>query len=145
MGKLFGSVFWDYSEKPLNLQGRICLQYSLYWGFLGLLLIYVLDPATVRLVAGRPLPAAAYVLAVLVTLTVLSSILTLLAFHRFDQKVAHLKAQRDSTPPLTIDAPRTTDRPARAGRGDDQHVPADEPHRGVLGAPEADRGRPAPR
>ena len=43
MEKLFGSVFWDYSEKPLNLQGRICLQYSLYWGFLGLLLIYVLD------------------------------------------------------------------------------------------------------
>jgi len=105
MEKLFGSVFWDYSEKPLNLQGRICLQYSLYWGFLGLLLIYVLDPATLRLVEGWPLPAAAYVLAVLITLTVLSSILTLLAFHRFDQKVAYLKAQRDSTPLPTIDTP----------------------------------------
>jgi uncharacterized membrane protein len=105
MEKLFGSVFWDYSEKPLNLQGRICLQYSLYWGFLGLLLIYVLDPATLRLVEGWPLPAAAYVLAVLITLTILSSILTLLAFHRFDQKVAYLKAQRDSTPLPTIDTP----------------------------------------
>lgn len=105
MEKLFGSVFWDYSEKPLNLQGRICLQYSLYWGFLGLLLIYVLDPATVRLVQAWPLPAAAYVLAILVTLTVLSSILTLLAFRRFDQKVAYLKAQRDGTPLPTIDTP----------------------------------------
>jgi uncharacterized membrane protein len=103
MEKLFGSVFWDYSEKPLNLQGRICLQYSLYWGFLGLLLIYVLDPATVRPVQGWPLPAAAYVLGVLVVLTVLSSILTLLAFRRFDQKAAYLKARRDGTPLPSID------------------------------------------
>ena len=105
MEKLFGSVFWDYSEKPLNLQGRICLQYSLYWGFLGLLLIYVLDPATVRLIAGLPLPAAAYALAVLVVLTVLSTILTLLAFRRFDQKVSYLTAQRDGTPLPAIDTP----------------------------------------
>lgn len=105
MEKLFGSVFWDYSEKPLNLQGRICLQYSIYWGFLGLLLIYVLDPTTVRLVESWPLPAAAYVLAVLVVLTVLSSILTLLAFRRFDQKVAYLKARRDGAP-----LPRSTPR-----------------------------------
>jgi len=64
MEKLFGSVFWDYSEKPLNLQGRICLPYSIYRGVPGLLLIYVLDPATLRLVQAWPLPAAAYVLAV---------------------------------------------------------------------------------
>ena len=105
MEKLFGSVFWDYSEKPLNLQGRICLQYSIYWGFLGLLLIYVLDPTTVRLVESWPLPAATYVLAVLVVLTVLSSILTLLAFRRFDQKVAYLKARRDGAPLPAIDTP----------------------------------------
>jgi hypothetical protein len=115
MEKLFGSVFWDYSEKPLNLQGRICLQYSLYWGFLGLLLIYVLDPATVRLVQGWPLPAAAYVLGVLVVLSVLSSILTLLAFRRFDQKVAYLKARRDGTPLPSIDG--------RVGRLVDRLVP----------------------
>ncbi|HYI53506.1 MAG TPA: putative ABC transporter permease [Microlunatus sp.] len=115
MEKLFGSVFWDYSEKPLNLQGRICLQYSLYWGFLSLLLIYVLDPATVRLVQGWPLPAAAYVLGVLVVLSVLSSILTLLAFRRFDQKVAYLKARRDGTPLPSIDG--------RVGRLVDRLVP----------------------
>ena len=105
MEELFGSVFWDYSDEPLNLQGRICLQYSLYWGFLALLLIYVLDPATVRLVEGWPVPAAAYVLAVLMVLTVLSAILMLPAFRRFDQKVAYLAAQRDKTPLPTIDTP----------------------------------------
>ena len=56
-----------------------------------------------RLVQGWPLPAAAYVLAVLMVLTVLSAILTLLAFRRFDQKVAYLKARRDGTPLPAID------------------------------------------
>ena len=46
MEKVFGTVFWDYSNKPLNLHGRICLEFAIYWGFLGLLLIYVLDTTT---------------------------------------------------------------------------------------------------
>lgn len=32
----FGSVAWDYSDLPLNINGRVCLIYSLFWGFLGL-------------------------------------------------------------------------------------------------------------
>jgi len=32
MEKVFGTVTWDYSDKLLNLHGRICLQYSCYWG-----------------------------------------------------------------------------------------------------------------
>ena len=31
----FGSVSWDYSHLPFNLNGRICLMYSLMWGVLG--------------------------------------------------------------------------------------------------------------
>ena len=105
MEKLFGTLFWDYSDMPLNLHGRICLQYSLYWGFLGLLLIYVLDPSTVRMVTSWPVPGAFYALVVLLVLTTVSAVLTLLAFRRFDQKVAYLKAQRDGRPLPTIDTP----------------------------------------
>ena len=32
---LFGSVSWDSSNVPLNINGRICLLYSVFWGFLG--------------------------------------------------------------------------------------------------------------
>ena len=105
MEKLFGTLFWDYSDKPLNLQGRICLQYSVYWGLLGLLLIYVLDPSTVRMVTSWPLPGAFYALVALLVLTTVSVVLTLLAFRRFDKKVAYLKAQRDGRPLPTIDTP----------------------------------------
>jgi uncharacterized membrane protein len=103
MEKIFGSVFWDYSNKPLNLHGRICLEFATYWGFLGLLLIYVLDPTTIDFVNSFPRPGADYVLTVLLVITGLSLILTLMAFVRFDQKVAYLKAKRDGQPLPHID------------------------------------------
>lgn len=35
MELVFGSRSWDYSHMPFNLNGRICLLYSLFWGILG--------------------------------------------------------------------------------------------------------------
>jgi uncharacterized membrane protein len=32
---LFGAVWWDYSDMPLNLNGRICLPASLLFGLAG--------------------------------------------------------------------------------------------------------------
>ena len=32
----FGSVAWDYSHLPLNINGRVCLLYSVFWGVIGL-------------------------------------------------------------------------------------------------------------
>jgi uncharacterized membrane protein len=98
MEKLFGTVFWDYSNKPLNLHGRICLEFAIYWGFLGLLLIYVLDPTTLAVVDSLPRPAFEYVLNVALVLTAASVALTLAAFIRFDQKVENLRALRDGKP-----------------------------------------------
>ncbi len=34
---LFGAVSWDYHGMPLNINGRICFLYGLFWGALGLL------------------------------------------------------------------------------------------------------------
>lgn len=36
--------WWDYSDKFLNINGRISLIYSIFWGLLGLYLINVLNP-----------------------------------------------------------------------------------------------------
>ncbi len=41
--------WWDYSKKPWNLDGYICLQYSILWGILGVLLIFVANPLFVSL------------------------------------------------------------------------------------------------
>lgn len=36
MIRLFGSFWWDYSNKLLNYKGIICLESSIAWGFLGI-------------------------------------------------------------------------------------------------------------
>ena len=42
MEKLFHVRYWDYSDKPLNLNGHICLFCSLGWGVFSVLMVKVL-------------------------------------------------------------------------------------------------------
>jgi uncharacterized membrane protein len=44
LDKVFHISLWDYHDRRFNLQGRVCLENSLGFGALGLLLIYVLHP-----------------------------------------------------------------------------------------------------
>ena len=41
---LFGVRWWDYSKRFLNINGRICLLYSIFWGVLSLILIRIINP-----------------------------------------------------------------------------------------------------
>lgn len=40
----FGTVAWDYSRLPLNINGRVCLLYSLFWGVLGVVWVKAVIP-----------------------------------------------------------------------------------------------------
>lgn len=46
--------FWDYHNQPANLQGRVCLPFSLIWGVLGLGLRYGVQPFMTALVGRFP-------------------------------------------------------------------------------------------
>ncbi len=93
MEKLFGTVFWDYSDKPLNLHGRVCLEYSIYWGLLSMLVLYLIDPIVYDFVNLFSPAVGEAVLTVLVVLTVLSTALTLASFARIRRRVAVLEKQ----------------------------------------------------
>ena len=51
---VFGSVAWDYSSLPLNINGRVCLLYSLFWGFLGIFWVKCVMPLTDKLFCKIP-------------------------------------------------------------------------------------------
>ena len=53
---LLGVRFWDYSRVPGNLQGRVCLPFSVAWGLLAALAIRFLQPAVHFLAAWFPAP-----------------------------------------------------------------------------------------
>lgn len=52
---VFGSVAWDYSHLPLNINGRVCLLYSLFWGILGITWVKLIMPLTDKLIAFIPM------------------------------------------------------------------------------------------
>lgn len=41
---LFGLRWWDYTNDFLNIQGRVSLLYSIFWGLIGLFLLEKLHP-----------------------------------------------------------------------------------------------------
>ena len=54
MELVLGFTAWDYSDKFLNINGRICLSFSIFWGLLGILWIKILYPPIEKLLARIP-------------------------------------------------------------------------------------------
>ena len=44
-----GMVWWDYSQKPFNINGRICLLYTLVFALLATILYYFVIPKIINL------------------------------------------------------------------------------------------------
>ena len=66
MEALFNVRYWDYSNRPFNFQGQICLRSTLTWGFFTVLMTRVLHWPIDRFVNSVPQRALYYV-TVLVT------------------------------------------------------------------------------
>ena len=52
MLKLFKVRYWDYSYRKIQFQGHICLVSSVAWGFLGLIMVYLVHPPVQKFI-GR--------------------------------------------------------------------------------------------
>ena len=47
---LLNVKWWDYSNMPLNLNGRICVFFSIFWGLLAIYLMSYINPKVDRLI-----------------------------------------------------------------------------------------------
>lgn len=78
MESLFKVRYWDYSHKKLNFQGQICLESTLCWGFLTILMTRVVHGPVEALAEKIP----AHVLTVLVTAVLVGFSMDFLASFR---------------------------------------------------------------
>lgn len=51
---LFGACFWDYSHIPLNINGRVSLLYSMFWGVAAVLWVKDIYPRLCRIIGRIP-------------------------------------------------------------------------------------------
>ena len=83
--------WWDYSEFPLNINGRICILYAIFWGFLGLYLMISLNPKIDKLIDFIKKKIPSNLLQIFVTSTIifmfLDCVITGMALNYFNIRV----------------------------------------------------------
>lgn len=47
---IFHVIWWDYSDMPLNINGRVCVYFSISWGLLGIYLVSYINPKIDKLI-----------------------------------------------------------------------------------------------
>lgn len=89
--KLFHAYWWDYSNIPFNIKGRVCLPCSIAFGGAGLLVVYVIAPFVRNLTAG--IGPMGYEVLGLVCMSLISvdTTLTVASLTRFEKIVSAME------------------------------------------------------
>lgn len=51
LDSVFGLKWWDYSRYPFNINGRICLYFTIIWGIIGIIAINFIHPFIEKIVS----------------------------------------------------------------------------------------------
>lgn len=82
----FGTVFWDYSEIPINLGGRINLLYCFFWGIAAVVWMKGVYPFLSRKIEKLPARAGRAVCSVLLVLLAADMLISALALARYSER-----------------------------------------------------------
>lgn len=88
----FGTVAWDYSNVPLNINGRVCLLYSLFWGVLGVFWVKAMIPFMNKIFSAVNIPYEKFFVLAFICFFVFDCMLSTGAAVRMNQR------QTDSNP-----------------------------------------------
>lgn len=82
----FGTVFWDYSEIPFNLGGRINLLYCFFWGMAALVWIKLLYPRISDWIEKVPRKPGRIITYVFVVFMSVNMVISALALARYSER-----------------------------------------------------------
>lgn len=95
MLRLFHARWWDYSDKPFNLGGFICPEFSILWGIGGVIVIKMVHPV-VNSVSGTKIPEKYgwILMAVLYLIYLIDLIVTILTVQGLNRDLEELEKVR---------------------------------------------------
>lgn len=100
--RMFHTKWWDYSDKPFNLNGYICLAFSLLWGLGCVFVLRLVHPAIQKLIYLVPTPLGYTLLIILYVLFLTDVVLTVISilglkwqFGRLEKLTASIKKISD--------------------------------------------------
>ena len=83
---VFHTVFWDYSNIPFNIAGRINLLYCFFWGIAAVIWIKIIYPFISRLIDKIPKNINNFIVIILFIFMIFNISVTILALNRFDKR-----------------------------------------------------------
>lgn len=83
---VFGTVFWDYSNMPLNIGGRTNVLYCVFWGLLGVVWTRLIYPNMSRYIEKLPALWGKVITWVIIAVMVCNCTLTATAMIRYTQR-----------------------------------------------------------
>lgn len=90
---VFGTVFWDYSEIPFNLGGRINLLYCFFWGIAAVVWLKILYPTLSFWIEKLPVRTGTVLTWVMVLFMTVNMAISALALYRYDTRREQPEAQ----------------------------------------------------
>lgn len=85
--KIFKTKYWDYSNIKFNINGRVCLKNSIYWGILGVIFIFIIHPVIGNLVNILPTSVIFHLNVVLYIILITDMIITVNRILFIDDKI----------------------------------------------------------
>ena len=92
---VFGSRSWDYTGMPFNINGRICLLYSVFWGILGVLWIKNIYPRMSKLILKIPDKKGKIITWVLTVFFIINSAMSCIALDRYADRRKDIAPSND--------------------------------------------------
>lgn len=85
--KVFHNKWWDYSNKPFNIHGYVCLKFSIYWGLACTFVMDVLHPLIYKFITMIPFVAGVVLLSVFMTIFAVDCFITVTTILKFNKKL----------------------------------------------------------
>lgn len=85
--KVFHNKWWDYSDKPFNIKGYVCLKFSIYWGLACTFIMDIIHPAIYKAITTIPHIAGVIVLSILMPLFLADLCVTVATILKFNKRL----------------------------------------------------------
>lgn len=85
--KFFHDKWWDYSDKPFNVKGYICLEFTILWGLAAAFIVGAVHPFVFMLIKKTPFVLGIVLMAVFLAAFVTDLVITVTALAKLPKKL----------------------------------------------------------
>lgn len=85
--KVFHNKWWDYSDKPFNIKGYVCLKFSIYWGLACTFIMDIIHPIIYAAIRFIPFVLGVVLLSVIMCVFAADCIITVTTILKFNKRL----------------------------------------------------------